>query len=247
MNITKYHSSRKVVDFTYQSPDETLEGSPPLLDTSEPGTGQVVFTVASGHLPTFSIEPYSKKWTGLVYGVCKAVTAATISYRMKKNSVSVATGTQAVLANYYFTLNCFFYDVAINDVLEIAFWSNQTDSTYNYKAMQIQVSRYAPFSVSNKIYQPISYIIAANPVLTLGNPQTIGTDNLRLPFVSAAYISSDTNLSAFIEGTWGYGLFYVSKGDVTANTVEKATNATYYPRYNQNRVPTQIIYRTLNL
>ncbi len=149
MEITRNHSSLKTLTITNPAPDETTEGSPIALPTSEPGSGQVQFTVAAGHLPTFSFAPFSYLWCSSVGGSGKVATAATISWKMYKTPfggarAQIATGSTAVTANYYWTLIGGFYDMAVGDVLEMVIWSNQTDSDYRWKGLRVQPTRVWP-------------------------------------------------------------------------------------------------------
>jgi len=98
-------SCLKTLTITLQAAQETLQGSPTALPTSEPGAGneQISYTVGSGDLPTFSIQPSAKKWVAIVFGSGKFVTAGTLYYRMKKNGSSVATSSSAVAANTFYT------------------------------------------------------------------------------------------------------------------------------------------------
>ena len=120
--VTPLLTSRKILNITYQTPQETLLGTPETLPTTEPATPQISYTVTSGDLPTFNMPLFKKIWVALLYGAGKAVTAATIYWRMKKNGASVATGSGSVAANTFYTWSCGFYDVAVGDVLELALW-----------------------------------------------------------------------------------------------------------------------------
>ena len=72
------------------------------------------------------------------------MTAATISWRMKKNGTSLASSSISVGANTYYTLNCFFNTFVVGDVLTVSLWSNKTDSNWDYNAYQVQPSRITP-------------------------------------------------------------------------------------------------------
>ncbi len=248
-------SARKVFDFTYQTPQETLLGTPQTLPTSEPATPQVSYTVASGDLPSVSIPLAGNKWIGMVIGAGQFVTAGTLSWRMKKNGASVNTGTLSVSANYYYTVQAWFYDVSVGDVLEIALWSSVADSKYDYKAYQIHITRITFYN------KPLSNLkidsIVAQPVLTLGNPAAptanwyiyvIHKDYNFTPDATSYYYRSasagDTFRILYPDPT--YGTMYTKNGDVSSqNAVTTQTHASQRPRYSRNYLPSKITLRYL--
>jgi hypothetical protein len=246
--LTPLLTSKKTLNITYQTPQETLLDTPETLPTSEPTTPQIGYTVQSSHLPTLSLLPYSKKWAALVIGAGKCVTAATIYWRMKKNGASVATSSTSVSANYYYTVVAYFFDVAVDDVLELALWSNQADSNWDYKAFQVQVTRIIPFN-KPRLLMPCNFAaVTVQPVLTLGNPSVSVNDGFYAHHLdkSLAQISAATLLeSLFFKDT--YGLFRISYGDITSNTTYATTHSTSRPRHRRNYVPTQIIMRGVKI
>jgi hypothetical protein len=242
--LSPLFTSLKTLNITYQTPQETLLGTPQTLPTSEPTTPQISYTVAQSDLPTFNMSPYQKKWVAIVIGAGKAVTAATIYYRMKKNGASVATGSSSVSANYYYTRECFFYDVDVGDILELALWSNQTDSNWDYKAYQIQVSRLIPLN-KPRLLSPCNFAaLTTHPALTLGTPSFTYYslypyhDDIELPSISAP-TSYD-----FLYAKGTYGMFRIFWGDYSSSDYSTSrTSTTYRPYYYCNYVPTQITMR----
>lgn len=244
--------SLKVVNVTYQTPQETLLGTPEILPTTEPGTPQAGYTVAAGNLPTFSTKLYSVKYIGVVFAAGKFVTAGTLSWRMKKNGVSVNTGTAAVTANTFYTVNAFFLDVVAGDVLEIALWSNQIDSNYDYKALWINFTR--PFLVNplnnNQIIANLSITCTtvSYPILTLGNPLKV-TSNYPVWIIDAEGIGLNILING--GGPWNgkwrtihatYGSYrYGNLGDNSnSNTAIIYTDATYRPKHWANWIVNKI-------
>jgi len=237
---------RKVLNITYQSVQETLLGTPETLPTSEPATPQVGYTIASGDLPSFSITPYSKQWLAYIYVAGKFVTAGTLSWRMKKNGSSVRPGTASVAANTYYTISAFFSNPSVVDVLEIALWSNQTDSNWDYKAYKILFNR--PILMNKpRLLLPCNFTGMDNrPVLTLGNPSVQAT-GVCIPYHDNKYLyynfTSPTNFTSLYAGST-YGFMILQYGDYSkANDATANTHASYRPYYVRNAVPTQIVMR----
>lgn len=167
--------SKKTLTATYATPQETLLGSPETLPTSEPGTPQANYTVAGGDLPVFSITPYSVSYIAVMMGAGKFTTAGTLYWRMKKNGSSVANGSQAVSANNYYTLNATFFGIVAGDVLEIALWSNQAGSNYDYKALSVLYSRLNPHAKRSLYLDLFFEKVDTNFTLSLGNPSATDT------------------------------------------------------------------------
>jgi hypothetical protein len=249
--VAELLSSAKTLNISYVTPQETLLDTPETLPTTEPSTGQVQYTVASVDLPTLSLPIPSKIWVGLVYAAGKAVTAATISWRMKKNGASVATGTISVAANTFWTLCTGFSGVAVGDVLEIALWSNVADSNWDYKAYQVQVSRIMP---SNRtwilVFEPL-YWTGNQPTLTLGNPslaESLGLPYYHSRFQLGVHGSGTAGWGGKANQLWGvilyqgYGFCRVDLGDAI-RTSWAGTSSTYRPYYRNNVVPTQLRWR----
>ena len=244
-------TSLKTLNITYQTPQETLLGTPETLPTSEPGTPQISYTVAEGDLPAFNMGVYSKKLIATIVGAGKFVTAGTVYFRMKKNGVSVTTSSSAVSANYYYTWNCNFYDVAVGDVLELALWSNQTDSNWDYKAYHTRVSRLILLN-KLRLLMPCNFAaLGTYPVLTLGNPWPSSSAavlypynlDLVLPSISAAILYE----SLYPKNTYGlfrvnYGDYYYSNGSTSART-----SPMYRPYYDCGKLPTQLIMRGVKI
>jgi len=243
--VTPLLTSRKILNITYQTPQETLLGTPETLPTTEPATPQIGCTVASADLPTFSITPYSKVFIAAMYGAGKFVTAGTVYWRTKKNSVSVATGSLAVTANTFYTVNAFFYDIAVGDVLEIALWSTVTDSNWDYKAYQIQVSRVVPIRQRN-LKDPTIQNFIQEPGLTLGTPGTAAS-------YACTVWSSDKGNGVYAAGSATYNLMYagVTYGTFTdnfgddryKNGADVRISVTYRPYYDASRLPHGIVCR----
>ena len=235
------NTNLKTVNITYQTPSETLEGTPITLPNTEPGTPQVSLTLASGHFPTYDVAFYSVKHIAVVYGAGKFVTAGTLSWRMIKNGTSVRTGTQAVAANTFFTMSSWFLDVVVGDILKIAFWSDQADSNYDYNALFVYPTRpmlYHParFAIKNlAIVSPA----ALKPVLTLGSPTAVNsnypiygqaTGGFTAQWVSGGGGTQTVSLLA-VEPTYGIYRFMYYGDMQNADNAVFNTHASQHPRY----------------
>jgi len=238
------YTSLKTLNITYQTPKETLLATPVTLPTSEPATPQIGYTVSEVDLPALSMGVYRKKWVAIVIGAGKFVTGGALYWRMKKNGVSVASGSAYPGSNYYYTVEAFFYDVAVGDLLELALWSSVSDSNWDYKAFQIQVTRLIPIN-KPRLLSPCNFgYFPYHPNLTLGNPYaTTGSTYIyHCDIMPGAYAAATAFDCLYPKDT--YGLFRIYYGDyVFSNTATVLTSTTYRPYYYRNYVPTQIIMR----
>ena len=257
--ITPRVSPLHTISIAYQSPQETLQGTPTTLPTSEPTAGneQVKYTIASGDLPTFSgCLPVLPVYCAIVYAAGKAITAATISWRMKRNGTSVATGTQAVGANTFYTVSAFFegpsgVGLVAGDILTVSLWSNQTDSNWDYNAYMAHCTRLQPSQ--NRFKQTlcnVTYIIATTPtVLVSGVPSAVTTSGMLVMHTSYGYnsLSAGTYVYPTITMYTGAYLFRLYNEDYLtyANTAIVNTHATYRPYYTRDALPTSISFRYL--
>jgi len=243
-------TSLKTLNITLQTPLETLLGTPETLPTTEPSTPQISYTVADANLPSYNIMPYVKKHVAYLIGAGKFITAGTIYYRIKKNGASVYNGSVSVPANTYFTINGFFYDITVGDVLELSLWSSVTNSNWDYKAFSIMVTRLILMN-RQRILKPCNFsAVTAYPALTLGNPAVYSTYAFYTYFDNDSLIKNLTSTFVFSVFSVGntYGMFRVYMGDnLAAGGAIALTNATYRPYYYQNKVPTQIIMRGLKI
>jgi hypothetical protein len=245
--VTPLFTSLKTLNITYQTPQETLLETPETLPTTEPETPQISYTVAEADLPTFNMQPFKKTWVAYLIAAGKVVTGATIYFRMKKNGESVASGSSSITANYFYTRNCYFYDVAVDDVLEIALWSNRTDSNWDYKACQVQVTRLI-LQDKPRLLVPCAFAaLTPQPSLTLGNPSISATNPL-CPCHVDEHLQTITDAKNYesLQPKDTYGLFRIYSGDyLNANASTSVSHDTFRPRYTRNRVPTQLVMRGL--
>ena len=164
---------------------------------------------------------------------------------MIKNGSSLANGSFTVRAMYYWTLNSFFYDVAVGDILEPRLWANSSRVYWNYEARQLQYSRLALFSGKNLEYFRI--YAEGQPNLTLGNPSVHLRPVMYAYHRTGTYVSSayGMNVSRW-ESSHTYKLYRLYYGDrYYQNSAFANTHTSYYPYYNQNNVPTRILLRAV--
>jgi hypothetical protein len=237
-----------------QPTNETLQGTPTLLPTSEPAAGseQVTYTVGSGDLPGFSIPVSSVIYIAALAVAGKVNTAATISWRMKLNGSSVATGSTAVAASTYYTLIVGYFNVAVGNVLAISLWSNQTDSNWNYNGYQIQPSQI--MVDINMAYYNLTYVspYTLYPNWSKGNPQNTASNYPYLYIGSYPFSVNinNTGLIATYLQLVTYGIFRANIYDTSGtykNNGAIVTNATYYPLRASNYIPASISFRYLRL
>lgn len=246
--LNPQYGSLRLFTITYATPREELLGTPLALPTSEPADPQAAWTVQSSDLPAFSEKPYSVKYIACLYAAGKFSSAGTVYWRMTKNGNSVANGSSAVSANNYYTVNAFFLDVAVGDVLGIKLWSSVSDSNYDYKAIFVYPTRFFPFPTLNgkqilanvRIWNSDSPQLL--PTLTQGNP-TGWIANY--PWIgrieNSGYMAwligvADTFTFSFYVphntvGLWY--IFYYGDGD-SANNASVQTDPTYRPKYYRN-------------
>lgn len=245
--ITPICTSRKVLTISYQTPLEELKAAD-TLPTTEPGTPQISYTVAEAHLPTLNMPVYKKTFFAVLFGAGQVTKAATIYCHLKKNATSVVQSNYPVEANAYYTWTCGCSPVQVGDVLELALWSNQTDSNWDYKAYQIQMKHLIP-------YYKLRFLsvnfggLTKFPNLTLGNPETYMSKG-------AIIYHLDKNFEDPLEAAEDFVVLYpeddfglyedgLTEG-VTAALLPTA-HASYRPYFVANILPTQITFRGIRI
>lgn len=134
--------SQKTITTTLNYNETT--GSQVDLPNSEPGTSQVIYTVASGDLPTISSAPFSVGYYPAIYvgGRNYSGGAVTVNYRVLLNGASQTTGNISVpTATSYWTLNAGHFGtvpIVEGDVLEVRLWASAATSVYwDYKCLVV--------------------------------------------------------------------------------------------------------------
>lgn len=250
VKISPIVSSLKTLTIALQTAQETFQGSPTTLPTSEPSAGneQISYTVQAGDLPTFNMVPSSKVWIAIIFGCGKFVTAGTLYWRMKKNGASVATGSNTVAANFFYTREFYFFDVAVGDVLKISLWSNKADSNWDYNSYIIYPSR-VNVSAKKRLLANVIFTSFAGLTLALGNPVMVQElypwwicdDNY-----GALPLSAGKTFVAYYAGATK-GLYQMNYGDYyLANDSSSRTHASDRPRYFKHMIPAVVNYRFLD-
>ena len=245
VRLTPALTSRKILNIAYAAPQETLLATPVTLPTAEPAVPQIGYTVAAADLPAFNMGVYRRIFVAMVFGAGKATTAGRVYWRMKKNGVSVATGSGTVAANTFFTVNAYFYNVNVGDLLELALWSNVADTVWDYKAYNVQVTRLILMN-KPRLLCPCNFTsVGSGPVLTLGSPSVYMMGPIDVYHVDEILpaITSARNYE-IIYPKDVYGMFRISYGDAfNANSGALRTSTTSRPVYYMNYFPLQIVMR----
>lgn len=242
-------TSLKILKITYKAPYESTFTAV-ALPTTEPATPQVRYTVAEADLPTLNMTVESKVIAALMYaaGYNAISSPVTLYWRMLKNGASVAVGSALVDASYSWTLNAYFYNVAVGDVLDIKLWASASGLYHRYKAWQMQLTRVkllaalplVPFTVAS---------LSNQPTLTQLYPYVKDTKWVTSVHESGASLAYST---AKTFNWWKQAdLFRIGYGDLISNKADVNTfyseTVVYEPYYNRNVVPTEIRVRGLKL
>ncbi|MEM1879172.1 MAG: hypothetical protein QXJ18_05370 [Desulfurococcaceae archaeon] len=241
--------SLKELRITMRTPKEELLSTPNTLPTTEPITSQIVYTVSEEDLPAFSMGVHSVVWVAYVIGAGRFTRAGTLYLRMLRNGASVRTGSTSVSANNYYTVNTFFYNVNVGDVLELRLWSSVSGSVWDYRAFQIQPTRILPHARYRNLYGVSLDGFQEHPVLTLGNPTFTTPDKLYVYHEDVYYdiVSSATTVPLIRPGPT-YGLFRIYNGDsYYSNFYFVRVHTSFRPSYARNYVPIIIRFRFLHL
>jgi hypothetical protein len=244
--VRSFYGPLKTVAVTMQNPQETFQGTPTTLPTSEPAIPQVKYTVSSGDLPSFNVKPDSVKYIAVMFAGGLASADTLIHYRMKKNGSSVYSSSNICDATFYWTLNCGFYDVSVGDILEIALWGDVSGANWDYNAYQIHSTRVLMKS-SCPIFTPFNITsVSAHPVLTQGNPHSGGVGGCRIlheDYLLYSIGAACSSHSLRPNNTYG---FYQTYFDVSYNNsgvliIHMVFRPYYYPSW----LPINFNYRTL--
>jgi hypothetical protein len=241
----------KVLTHTAPTPYESLF-TPVALPTTEPTDPQFQYTVAEADVPYFtpSLASSIKVCQMLSAGRNTDAAAQTVYWRMVKwvsgAWSSVANGSQSVSAAYYYTVNAFFTNVAIGDLLGLKLWATSANVNHDYDARAIILSQLS--WARYRCHGVFSITTAEYPVYTQGNP-TRTVDSIRIYPYSTYEADRITAV-----GTYSYPYFYeglayflrITAGDYSyTNTAEVRPNSTRRPDYRNWPYPSTIRFRDL--
>lgn len=149
-----------VVDLTATLNPEYGEITPVSLPATEPATSQVIYTVASSHLPTWSPgAPYAFSIAPLVIvaGKNNGTGSRTLYWRTLKNGGAVGTGSFSVAAGYYWTITAMKWGVSdVGDTVEVRVWGS-ADLDYRWRGLVCLPTRIFPAPVNSVLFDLAIY------------------------------------------------------------------------------------------
>lgn len=232
---------------TLQPHYENLQGTPTVLPTTEPGTSQIIYTVASGDLPIVP-APLLCKYAGTMYASGKNTDGAnpyTLSYRIIKNGTSLYTSTLSVPANAYWNLSaCRWPNLVVGDIMEIRLWANNAALTWDYQARHIQPTRIRP-AENTRLITNLALSFTSLPVLSaipsVGSNYGFLYNAADTANLSTISLTATQTFKAAAPGpTYGIGQL----NSDNANSQYTNTNASRSSvTYARNYVPTTISFR----
>jgi len=251
---------RAKTSFTVGCSKRETDETPVYLPTTEPGSPQVQYTLASGDMPVLGIDFASKYIVYLVAG-CKNTDAAVAhtvqfkTFRWTGSWTLVTSGSKSVPANQYWTLSAFFgganNEVAVGDQYAVSLWCADADKIdYRYKALAVMPTR-LNFDPRRMCLQDLSVTVDYWPKLTGGSsPYVYTKSELFVYHGTKAYASftttPGTQTYSFLLPHATYKVLRAKYPDETP-TVKSydLTHATRFPYHYAQIVPTELIYRKL--
>ena len=200
------------------------------LPTSEPATPQLSYTLAASDAPTvtanfdlaFTLHPLI--WAR---GRNTGGASRTISYRLKKNGASVATGTLGSCANnYYYCVTAGYKwgdtPPVVGDVIELALWSNGAGVSLTDTGMGCSASRF----MKNRDPLTLLYLTAFQETAGTFKPSwasTYAKNGYHLNVVRTNHTGLPVDLdsvSSFqsVVGRAGFGCIRIQYGDTEVYT-----------------------------
>ncbi len=246
----RYMGSLQSYTITYPNPDESPILDPPeALPTSEPATAQIEYTIGAGHLPTVTPAGLAYTLTAILYAAGQNTDAAgqTVYYRISKNGVSVATGSQSVPAGQYYTWNHYnFLGIQVGDVLACKLWATSANVSWDYKAIAVMPTR---LGIGTQVVQNVVATLGTYPNLGAGTPRAFSNGMLRYhdnTQWSTTTLTVSGLVGVLLRQGPTYGLLRSHYGDYSSSSTIR-TSATDRPYYNQNYVPTALSFRPLTI
>lgn len=239
-SMAAVYGPQKTINITYATPRETLQGTPTILATSEPGTVTFSYTIQQSDLPAFDGIPLSCSNMAIVFASGRNTTAslATINYRIKKNGVSLTTGSQSVTASQYWTLQLLdpsLIGVSVSDVIDVYLWQTTANAlNWDWNGLAINITR-IKLEPSNRVFINKKYTVSSTfPVFSSGINAGLSSPRIPVEGGNASYpsFSSTTTVKAMVcNSTYNSLRQYI--GD-EASYVYVNNNVTYHPYYSVN-------------
>ena len=200
----------KTCNITSYGQYTTLSGGSILtLPNAEPGTAQVSYTVTSTMLPTYAGDLPALMTNGGFLNVgCinNGASGRTLNWRVKRNGVSIGTGSQSITASNKGILQ--FYSLVgankinIGDVLEIFLWCTEsaTDMQLIQYALSVIPVAFRPVNNMNKVITNVSFAFVNTTLTNFVNNASINTQYGLLPMsgTSSTGIQTSGTLSQLI-------------------------------------------------
>lgn len=244
------------IAYNYQSSTITAVNLP----NAEPASSQISYTVTSGMFPSLTGDlPASIDYVGFLLAGCinnNGSSARTLNWRVKRNGVSIGTGSQSVAASNRGTLN--FSSLrdtnkpTVNDVLEVYLWCTESasDMQINRKGLGVVPTRFKPVNNASKLIKDVAiawenYQAISNFTVSYGSlqgmvlPYNANYATQILQFGGASTIS----FPLFSEHST-YGLFTSPIDSNGSNAV--LVNASNY-NYNVAGRPSSISWKETNI
>lgn len=250
---------QKTCDITYNI-QSTLIETPVALPINEPAAPQVSYTITAGMFPTYSGNALTSFYhIGNVLAGCinnNGTSSRTLNWRVKRNGVSIANGSQSVTANYKACLNASCLVDAnkpqIGDTIEIYLWCSEsaTDMELNRHALAIYPIRIKPINDSNQLLANIAVVGNYSIVTAINNfTQNAAAYNRggAVYYDNAVFqsINSSSGITKkFINENATYGLMTIYFDTTAFNVVR--TNAAYY-YYESIYFLTQVQWQETNI
>ena len=239
------------VTITYPDPDETLLETPVALPTSEPAEAQISYTLGSQHMPVWSPFELEHKKLAILYAAGRNTggSAATVYFRVLKNGVNVATGSQSVGAGYFYNQSHYrFFDVSSGDALSCKLWANAAGVNWDRAAVLVWPTRIGP--KGQVLADAIAHEYGFPYNLTFSGAR-YGEYAYLYPFsnsetICAAWYSTGDKLPV-VQSHATYGIARVGYGDKQLGSLPMAFSASTRAQCAFNQCFTRLSYTPLNL
>jgi hypothetical protein len=249
--------TQHIMNITYPTPRETLYTAATTLPTSEPATATFSYTVGASDLATYDGVPLAYSDVGFLYagGQNASTASATLCYRIKKNTTSIATATNlTVTASQYWTLNASsgLVGIVAGDSLEVFLWQSTANLTgaltWNYQAFTTAPSRIQVNPFTNTVLVNLTWTVDSTfPTLSLGTPSINSTSSPLAYYGAAAFYSlgSTFSINTYTQNST-YKMLRLYYGEIIGTPAVR-NSATAMPYYDNNRKITKLSWTPTNI